>query len=132
MTRKTNLLINAYFALTDTLDLLMQEVERQVSDVERGDVRHDIKKAHNLLMDSARDFHKKFDLYVDKARIDCLANKADYDTSRVDANEFMRLLLLYADRCDTQEKAQHIMQELWNLQENALTGEYINQFIIKQ
>ena len=132
MTSKTNLLINAYFALTDTLDLLMSEVEKQVTQVEQGEIRYDITKAHNLLIGSAKDFHKKFDLYMDKARIDCLANKADYDTSRVDANEFMRLLLLYADRCDTQEKAQHIMQELWNLQENALTGNYINQFIIKQ
>lgn len=131
MTQKTNLLINAYFALTDTLDLLLQEVEKQVLISEQGEMRYDIKKAHNLLIGSAKDFHKKFDLYMDKARIDCLANKTDYDTSRIDANEFMRLLLLYADRCDTQDKAQHIMQQLWNLPENALTGEYINQFIIK-
>ena len=94
MTTLTNLLINVYFALTDTLDILMTEVERHVEEVEHGEMRHEVKKAHNLLINAANDFHRKFDLYVDKARIDCMANKSDYDSSRSDANEFLRLLLM--------------------------------------
>lgn len=131
MTTLTNLLINVYFALTDTLDILMTEVEKHVKDIEHGEIRHEVKKAHSLLLGAARDFHKKFDLYVDKARIDCMANKSDYDGSRSDANEFLRLLLLYADRCDTPEKAQKFMQELIGMQEKAAPNEFIQKFNLK-
>lgn len=131
MTTLTNLLINVYFALTDTLDILMSEVEKHVEDVEHGELRYDIKKAHNLLINSAKDFHKKFDLYVDKARIDCMANKSDYDGSRSDANEFLRLILLYADRCNTQEMAHKFMQELVQLPEASASNEFINKFKLK-
>lgn len=131
MTPKTNLLINAYFALTDTLDMLLREVEQQIWTVEYGEMRYDVKKAHNLLIGSAKDFHRKFDLYMDKARIDSLASKTDYDTSRMDANELLRLILLYADRCDAPDRAMHLMQELSSFPEKALTNEYVKQFNIK-
>lgn len=131
MTTLTNLLINVYFALTDTLDILMTEIEKQVEDVEQGELRYDIKKAHNLLINSAKDFHRKFDLYVDKARIDCMANKSDYDGSRSDANEFLRLILLYADRCDTPEKADKVFMWLRWLPVNVAPDEYVDKFTLK-
>lgn len=131
MTTLTNLLINVYFALTDTLDILMTEVEKQVEDVEQGELRYDINKAHNLLINSAKDFHRKFDLYVDKARIDCMANKSDYDGSRSDANEFLRLILLYADRCDTPEKADKVFMWLRWLPVNVAPDEYVDKFTLK-
>lgn len=127
----TNLLINMYFALADALDMLMSEIEYRIKVIEGGELKHEVKQAHNLLMRSAADFHKKYDLYVDKARIDCMPEKGNYDQSREDANEFLRVLITYADRCDTPEKATKAMNWLRWFPVNVAPDEYIEKFRLK-
>lgn len=127
----TNLLINIYFALADSLDMLMAEIEYRIRHIEGGELKHEVKQSHTMLMRSVQDFHKKFDLYCDKARIDCMPDKGNYDQSREDANEFLRLLITYADRCDTPEKAKKAMQWLRWFPSNVAPDEYIKKFTIK-
>lgn len=127
----TNLLINIYFALTDAQDMLMREIEWRIKTAEGGELRHELKRAHNLLMQAAQDFEKKYELYMDAAKCACLKNDADYDKSREDANEFLRLLITYADRCDTPAKSKRVMEWLHYLPENVAPDEYVNKFHLK-
>ena len=127
----TNLLINMYFALADTLDMLMREIEYRIRVLDRGELKHDVKRAHNLMMQSVQDFHKRYDLYVDKARLDCMKHDGDYDASREDSNNFMRFLLLFADRCDTPEKMNKALQWMKWFPANVAPDEYVDKFTLK-
>lgn len=127
----TNLLINIYFALTDTQDMLMREIEWRLRTAEGAEIKHEVKRAHNIMLKAAQDFGKKYDLYMDAARLDCIKDKADYDKSREDANEFLRLLVTYADRCDTPAKAKRAMEWLRYLPENVAPDDFVNKFYLK-
>lgn len=127
----TNLLINIYFALTDACDILLSEIEYRIKAIEGGELKHEVKQAHNLMMQSAREFHKRYDLYLDKCKIECLPNKGDYDKGRADANEFLRFLITYVDRCDTPEKSDKAFMWLRRLPVNVAPDEYVDKFTLK-
>lgn len=127
----TNLLVNTYFALAETLDMLMKEIIFRMEIQERGKLKHEFKKQHNLLMKSARDFRARYDLYTDMLKISCLKDKSDYDNGREDANTFMRLVLFYADRCNTPEKCKEVYDLISEMPMNVASNEYINKFHIK-
>lgn len=127
----TNLLVNIYFALTDAQDMLLKEIEYRIHYIEGGELKHEVKRAHTLLMQSAREFHKRYDLYLEKCKIECMPNIGDYDKGRADANEFLRFLLTYADRCNTPEKTDKLFEWLKQLPENVAPDEYINKFTLK-
>lgn len=127
----TNLLINLYFALTEALDMLLREIEYRIDKIEGGELKHEVKRAHRLMMEAAEDFHRRYDLYVDRVKIDCLPDKSNYDLCRQDANEFLRLLITYADRCDTPEKAAKVFMWLKWLPVNVAPDEYVNKFTLK-
>lgn len=127
----TNLLVNMFFSLTDVCDVLLSEIEYRIETFEQADMRQDIKQAFNMMKKAAADYHKKFDLYMDKTRIDSLPNKKNYDLSRADANEFLRLLIAYSDRCDTEEKAKEITDHIRSMQPNAAPDSYIDKFKLK-
>lgn len=127
----TNLLINMYFALTDACDMLLREIEYRIRTIEGGELKHEVKQAHNLMMQSAREFHRRYDLYCDRARIDCMPDKGNYDRSREDANEFLRVLITYADRCDTPEKAKKAMDWLRWFPVNVAPDEYVEKFTMR-
>lgn len=124
----TNLLVNMFFSLTDVCDMLLTEVEYRIETFEQADMRQDVKRSFNLMKKAAEDYHKKFDLYMDKTRIDSLPNKKNYDLSRQDANEFLRLLLAYSDRCDTPEKAKKVMDTIKSFEPSVAPDDYINKF----
>lgn len=127
----TNLLVNIYFALTDAQDMLLKEIEYRIHYIEGGELKHEVKRAHTLLMQSAREFHVRYDLYLEKCKIECMPNISDYDKGRADANEFLRFLLTYADRCNTPEKTDKLFEWLKQLPENVAPDEYINKFTLK-
>ena len=127
----TNLLINIYFALTDAQDMLLREIEYRIRAIEGGELKHEVKKAHNLMMQSAKEFHKRYDLYMDKVEIGCIRDNDDYDKGRADANEFLRFLITYADRCDTPEKSDKVFMWLRWLPVNVAPDEYVNKFTLK-
>ena len=127
----TNLLINIYFALTDACDMLLGEIEYRIHYIEGGELKHEVKQAHNLMMQSAREFHKRYDLYLEKCKIECMPNKGDYDKGRADANEFLRFLITYADRCDTPEKSDKVFMWLRWLPVNVAPDEYVDKFTLK-
>lgn len=127
----TNLLVNIYFALTDATDMLLKEIEYRIHYIEGGELKHEVKRAHTLLMQSAREFHKRYDLYLEKCKIECMSNSGDYDKGRADANEFLRFLLTYADRCNTPEKTDKLFEWLKQLPENVAPDEYINKFTLR-
>lgn len=128
----TNLLINIYFALTDAQDMLIREIEWRLKTTKGGELKHEVKRAHGLMLNAARDFSKKYELYMDAAKCACLKNgTGDYDKGREDANEFLRLLITYADRCDTPAKAQRAMEWLHYLPENVAPDDYVNKFHLK-
>lgn len=127
----TNLLVNIYFALTDAQDMLLKEIEYRIHYIEGGELKHEVKRAHTLLMQSAREFHVRYDLYLEKCKIECMPNIGDYDKGRADANEFLRFLLTYADRCNTPEKTDKLFEWLKQLPENVASDEYINKFTLK-
>lgn len=127
----TNLLVNIYFALTDAQDMLLKEIEYRIHYIEGGELKHEVKRAHTLLMQSAREFHARYDLYLEKCKIECMPNIGDYDKGRADANEFLRFLLTYADRCNTPEKTDKLFEWLKQLPENVAPDEYINKFTLK-
>ena len=127
----TNLLINIYFALTDACDMLLREIEYRIHYIEGGELKHEVKQAHNLMMQSAREFHKRYDLYLEKCKIECMPNKGDYDKGRADANEFLRFLITYADRCDTPEKSDKVVMWLRWLPVNVAPDEYVDKFTLK-
>lgn len=129
----TNLLINMYFGLTDTLNMIMNEIECRLR-MENSEMKHEVKKAHNLMMQSAKEFQRRYDLYVDKVRIDCIKAHhkfEDYDHSREDANDFMKFLLLFADRCDTPEKMNKALQWMKWFPANVAPDEYVDKFNLK-
>ena len=127
----TNLLVNIYFALTDAQDMLLKEIEYRIHYIEGGELKYEVKRAHTLLMQSAREFHVRYDLYLEKCKIECMPNIGDYDKGRADANEFLRFLLTYADRCNTPEKTDKLFEWLKQLPENVAPDEYINKFTLK-
>ena len=127
----TNLLVNTYFALGDTLDMLMKEIIYRMEILDRGQLKHEFKRQHSLLMKSARDFRRRYDIYSDAFRIDCLKSNSDYDNARDDANTFMRLVLLFADRCDTPEKCKEVYDLLSQMPMDVASNEYINKFYLK-
>lgn len=127
----TNLLVNMFFSLTDVCDILLSEIEYRIETFEQADMRQDIKQAFNMMKKAATDYHKKFDLYMDKTRIDSLPDKKNYDVSRSDANEFLRLLIAYADRCDTAEAATEIMNQIRALPSHVAPDSYIDKFTLK-
>lgn len=127
----TNLLVNIYFALTDAQDMLLKEIEYRIHYIEGGELKHEVKRAHTLLMQSAREFHVRYDLYLEKCKIECMPNIGDYDKGRADANEFLRFLLTYADRCNTPEKTDKLFEWLKQLPKNVAPDEYINKFTLK-
>lgn len=125
------MLVNIYFALTDAQDMLLKEIEYRIHYIEGGELKHEVKRAHTLLMQSAREFHVRYDLYLEKCKIECMPNIGDYDKGRADANEFLRFLLTYADRCNTPEKTDKLFEWLKQLPENVAPDEYINKFTLK-
>ena len=128
----TNPLINIYFALTDAQDMLMREIEWRIKTAGGAELKHELKRAHSLMMQAARDFGKKYELYMDAAKCSCLKNgTGDYDKSRADANEFLRLLITYADRCDTPAKSKRVMEWLHYLPENVAPDDFVNKFYLK-
>lgn len=127
----TNLLINIYFALSEALDMLLREIEYRIKVVEGGELKHEVKQAHRLMMRAAEDFHRRYDLYLDRVKIDCLPNKANYDLCREDANEFLRLLISYADRCTTPEAVADVMEAIKKNPERVAPEEYVNKFTLK-
>lgn len=127
----TNLLVNMFFSLTDSCNMLLSEIEYRIETFEQADMKHDVKHAFNMMKKAAEDYQKKFDLYMDKVRIDSLPDKKNYDVSRADANEFLRLLIAYADRCDTAEKAKEIMDQIRSLPPNVASDNYIDKFTLK-
>lgn len=127
----TNLLINIYFALTDAQDMLLREIEYRIRAIGGGELKREVKKAHSLMMQSAREFHKRYDLYMDKVKIGCMKDCDDYDKGRADANEFLRFLITYADRCDTPEKSDKVFMWLRWLPVNVAPDEYVNKFTLK-
>lgn len=127
----TNLLVNIFFSLTDACDLLLSEIEYRIETLEQAELKQEVKQAFNMMKKAADDYHKRFDLYMDKARIDSMPDKRNYDISRADANEFLRLLIAYADRCDTREKADAMMEQIRTLPPNVASDDYINKFTLK-
>ncbi len=124
----TNLLINTYFALSDTLDMLMKEIIYRMEVLERGNLKHEFKHQHHLLMDSAKSFRARYDIYADIFRIKCLKSGDDYDNARDDANTFMRLVLMFADRCDTNDKSKQVFELMSKMPMDVASNDYIGKF----
>lgn len=124
----TNLLINTYFALSDTLDMLMKEIIYRMEVLERGNLKHEFEHQHHLLMDSAKSFRARYDIYADIFRIKCLKSGDDYDNARDDANTFMRLVLMFADRCDTNDKSKQVFELMSKMPMDVASNDYIGKF----
>lgn len=127
----TNLLINIFFALGEAQDRLLSEIEYRLKYIEGGEMKHEIKRAHTMMMQSVDAFHKRYDLFMDAAKIDCLKDISDYDKSREDGYEFLRFLITYADRCNTPAKTKRLMEWLHYLPANVAPDEYIDKFTLK-
>lgn len=124
----TNLLINTYFALSDTLDMLMKEIIYRMEVLERGNLKYEFKHQRRLLMDSAKSFRARYDIYADIFRIKCLKSGDDYDNARDDANTFMRLVLMFADRCDTNDKSKQVFELMSKMPMDVASNDYIGKF----
>lgn len=127
-----NLLANIFFALTDTQDMLLSELEHRITTVEQGEMKQDVKHAFNMMKKAAEDYHRRFDLYMDRVRIDSMPDKRHYDDSREDAYEYLRLLLRLADRCNTPEKLAAVNDLLRSMPANTASDEYIDAFKLRR
>ena len=128
----TNLLINIYFALMDAADILMREIVNRMRFVEGAEMKHELKHSHRLMIEAGEAFSKRYENYLEQVKIRCLKNgNGDYDVSRRDANEMLRFLITFEDRCDTPAKSARLMEWLHYLPENVAPDDYVNKFHLR-
>lgn len=106
----------------------MKEIIYRMEVLERGNLKHEFKHQHHLLMDSAKSFRARYDIYADIFRIKCLKSGDDYDNARDDANTFMRLVLMSADRCDTNDKSKQVFELMSKMPMDVASNDYIGKF----
>ena len=79
-------------------------------------------------MDSAKSFRARYDIYADIFRIKWLKSGDDNDNARDDANTFMRLVLMFADRCDTNDKSKQVFELMSKMPMDVASNDYIGKF----
>lgn len=130
-----NLLVNTYFATMAAADILMRQIAYLIEDVDKRELKYELKQAHNLCQKAANDFIRKYDIYMDRVMVDGLVDKGDlvggYDATRAEGNDIIRLLLYYADRCDTPQDKEALYALLRERPVKAASNEYIEQYKLK-
>jgi ribosomal protein L30/L7E len=134
LTRKVsdiNSLVNTYYILAETLDMMIREMEAQFNELGKG-VKHNVRQRHTEMMRLIRLLKTNQEKFIH----DYEAFKGDwqkYDDLRNSAAYISRIMLLIADRTNDSGKVENEIEAY--LRRKKTTGvvsdELLNKFYIR-
>lgn len=126
-----NSLVNSYYIMSESLDMIMREMERQFSSLGK-EVKHHVKQRHTEMMRLMRLLKTTQDKFIS----DYDAFKGDwskYDELRKSGAYIARIMLLIADRTNTEENVENRIEKyLYRLKpQGVVSNELLGKFQIK-
>lgn len=126
-----NTLVNSYYIMAESLDMLLREMERQFKSLDKG-LKHHVKQRHTEMMRLFKLLKTNQEKFIKD--YECFGGEwSKYDDLRMSAAYIARIMLLIADRTLDDGKVERELEAYLTHKKSAgvVSDELLNSFKIK-